>query len=255
MRFARAEATLESAAHTSTGPPGPEDKTSFVQGRPGDLRRATPWHRYGHHIRTLPARLEDLSRDLQLKASSRILDYGCAEVPYRHFFPAEAEYVAADIPGNPHATLELNADATVPAPDDSFDVVISTQVLEHVADPALHLAESFRVLRPGGRMLLSTHGVFIYHPDPIDHWRWTCAGLRHVVEEAGFRVVRFEGIIGLVATGLQLVQDATYYRVPRWLRPVYAFVMQSLCVLADRVQKQSSRDLNAQVFGLVAEKP
>jgi SAM-dependent methyltransferase len=255
MRRSRAEATLESAAHTREGPPGPEDKTSYVEGRPDDLRTATPWHRYGHHIRTLPARLEALSRDLGLTNGSRILDYGCADVPYRHFFPPAADYVGADLPGNPHATLELNADATVPAPDGSFDAVISTQVLEHVTDPALYLAESFRVLRPGGRMLLSTHGIFIYHPDPIDHWRWTCAGLRHVVEDAGFRVVRFEGIIGLVATGLQLIQDATYYRVPHLFRPAYAFVMQGLCVIADRVQKQSSRDLNAQVFGLVAEKP
>ena len=96
------------------------------------------------------------------------------------------------------------------------------------------------MLRPGGRMLLSTHGMFIYHPDPVDYWRWTCAGLRHVVEEAGFRVVRFEGVIGLLATGLQFVQDATYYHLPRPLRPVYAFVMQSLVALADRLQAQAA---------------
>lgn len=236
-------------------PPGPRDTHSFVAGRPADLRRATPWHRYGHHIRTLPARLQSLSRDLRLPPGGRVLDYGCADVPYRHFFPTDARFVAADLPGNPHAGMQLNADATVPSDGGSFDVVVSTQVLEHVADPALYLSECFRVLRPGGRLLLSTHGVFVYHPDPVDYWRWTCAGLRHVVEEAGFTIVRFEGIIGLVATGIQLIQDATYYRLPRALRPVYALVMQSLARLADRLQSQASRDLNAQVFGLVAEKP
>ncbi len=190
-----------------------------------------------------------------MPADGRILDYGCAEVPYRHFFAQTATYVAADLPGNPNATLDLNADTTVPEPDDGFDAVVSTQVLEHVADPALYLSECFRVLRPGGRLLLSTHGMFIYHPDPIDHWRWTCAGLRHVVEDAGFRVVHFEGIIGLAASGLQFVQDATYYRLPRPLRPVYALLVQSLIVLADRIQSQASKDLNAQVYALVAEKP
>lgn len=241
--------------NTTEEPPGPRDKARFVEGRPNDLRKATPWHRYGHHIRTLPARLEALSKDLQLTDASRILDYGCADIPYRHFFPAGANFVAADLPGNPHATMQLNPDASLPADDGTFDAVVSTQVLEHVTDPQLYLSECFRVLRPGGRLLLSTHGMFIYHPDPIDYWRWTCAGLRHVVEEAGFKVVRFEGIIGLIATGLQFIQDATYYHLPRVLRPAYALVMQSLVVMADRLQSQGSRDLNGQVFGLVAEKP
>lgn len=254
MRPARAGPTVDNAVH-SQGPPGPRDTTRFVESRPGDLRHATPWHRYRHHVRTLPVRLEALSRDLRLPPGGRVLDYGCAEAPYRYFFPADTYFVAADLPGNPYASLTLNPDTTVPAEAESFDVVLSTQVLEHVADPALYLAECFRLLRPGGRLLLSTHGMFIYHPDPIDYWRWTCAGLRHVVEEAGFSIVRFEGIIGLVATGIQFVQDATYYHLPRRLRPVYAFVMQSAIVLADRIQKQGSRDLNAQVFALVAEKP
>src|SRR3954447_23821015 len=127
----------------------------YVPDRPKDIRRATPWHRYGHHIRTLPARLESLAGELQLPPGGRVLDYGCADVPYRYFFPADADFVAADIAGNPHATLLLNDDGTIPVPDDSFDVVMSTQVLEHVADPETYLDECFRVVRPGGRLLLS----------------------------------------------------------------------------------------------------
>jgi SAM-dependent methyltransferase len=233
----------------------PVEPDRFVAERPKDLRRATPWHRYGHHIRTLPARLEALSQDLRVPPGGRVLDYGCAEMPYRHFFGPDVEFIGADLPGNPAATLTLNDDATIPLPDASVDAVMSTQVLEHVADPALYLSECFRVLRPNGRLLLSTHGIFIYHPDPIDYWRWTCAGLQHVVEEAGLEVVRFEGIIGLAATGIQLVQDAMYHSLPRLVRPFFAFCMQSLAVLADRIEGPASRNMNAQVYGLVAEKP
>ncbi len=176
-------------------------------------------------------------------------------MPYRHFFPEDAQYVAADLAGNPHASLELNPDATVPAAAGSFDAVVSTQVLEHVDDPGLYLSECLRVLRPGGRMLLSTHGVFVYHPDPDDYWRWTCAGLRRSVSAAGFEVEHFEGVIGLAATGLQLFQDAFYYQLPRVLRPPFALLMQSLIRVADRVKPQRGRHFDAQVFALIARKP
>jgi SAM-dependent methyltransferase len=227
----------------------------FAQERPKDLRKATLTHRYAHHIRTLPARLEELSTDLRLPTGGRVLDYGCADVPYRHFFTADADFVAADLPGNPDASLELNPDSTVPVDDEEFDVVLSTQVLEHVDDPQRYLSECFRVLRPGGRMLLSTHGVFVYHPDPEDYWRWTCAGLKRVVEDAGFEVERFEGIIGLAATGLQLFQDAIYYELPARLRPVWAFIMQPLIVLVDRLPWRRPDHYDAQVFALIARKP
>jgi SAM-dependent methyltransferase len=227
----------------------------FLQDRPADLRTAAPWHRYAHHIRVLPKRLRALSEDLGVPPGGRVLDYGSAEAPYRDFFPADVEFVPADLPDNPDAALELNPDGTVPVGDESFEAVLSTQVLEHVTDPELYLSECFRVLRPGGRMLLSTHGVFVYHPDPEDYWHWTCAGLRRAVQEAGFEVVRFEGVIGLLSTGLQLVQDATYYKPPRPLRPLLALVMQALITLADRLQSDESRALNAQVFALVAAKP
>ena len=203
----------------------------------------------------LPQRLRVLAADLIVPESGRVLDYGCADVPYRDFFAAEVDFVPADLEGNEHAELHLNTDGTVPAEDESFDAVLSTQVLEHAEDPRLYLAESFRVLKPGGRMLLSTHGVFVYHPDPDDYWRWTCAGLRQVVTDAGFEVERFEGIIGLVPTGLQLVQDGLWGKVPKRIRPGFTFCMQALVAFADRHESEFSRNHNGQVFALVASKP
>jgi SAM-dependent methyltransferase len=216
---------------------------------------AKPWNRYAYHNRMLPKRLRGLAADLRIGSGNSLLDYGCADVPYRHFVPPDARYEAADLAGNPDASLVLNTDGTIPDGSGPFDAVLSTQVLEHVLDPAVYLAEAHRVLRPGGRMLLSTHGTFIYHPDPDDYWRWTCAGLRRLVEEAGFRVVRFEGIIGLVPTGLQLVQDGVYWKLNRPLKALWALIVQALVTLTDRLTSQGSRDLNAQVFALVAEKP
>jgi SAM-dependent methyltransferase len=220
-----------------------------------DIRVARPWDRYAHHINTLPARLEALAADLNVQPGQRVLDYGCADVPYRHFFPADVDFVPADLPGNPRATVDIAADGTLPLPDRSVDAVMSTQVLEHVADPATYVAECFRVLRPGGRLLLSTHGTFIYHPDPVDFWRWTCAGLDKQLRDAGFEIVRFEGIIGLAATGLQLFQDAVLYRFPRRIQQLLALINQSLIRLVDRKTSDANKRMNAQVYAVVATRP
>jgi SAM-dependent methyltransferase len=214
-----------------------------------------PWEPYAYFNRRLPERIEALARELRVPNRGRVLDYGCASMPYRGFFPAGVEYVGADFPGNPDASLELAPDGSVPAEDASFDAVISTQVLEHAADPRAYLSECMRVLRPGGRLLLSTHGTYHYHPDPGDYWRWTCAGLRLEVERAGFAVTSFEGVFGLAAVGLQLLQHALWARLWRIPRAALALVMQALVALADRLTSQASRDLDAGVFALIATKP
>jgi SAM-dependent methyltransferase len=184
-----------------------------------------------------------------------VLDFGCADQPYRRFFGPGVAYTGADLPGNPLASVEIAPDGTLPLPGGEFDAILSTQVLEHVEDPAVHLAECHRLLRPGGRVLLSTHGIMVWHPDPVDLWRWTGEGLRHQVERAGLEVVRFEGIMGLAATGIQLVQDAFHWRLPRRAQPVAARAMQGLARIADRAQSADERRLNALVFALVAERP
>ncbi len=217
-------------------------------------RRAHARHPYAHHIRRLPAALRRLSDELAIPEGGRILDYGCADTPYRSFFRSDVEYVGADLPGNEEATVTIKPDGSLPVADQSFDAVLSTQVLEHVRDPRLYLSECRRVLRPGGRLLLSTHGIFAYHPDPVDLWRWTCSGLRAEVETAGLEVRCFQGIIGLAATGLQLLQDAISYRL-RWTWiPWLALVMQPLIAFADRFETSESLDHNAQVFALIAER-
>ncbi len=232
---------------------GPEPRC--YQPHRGDVRVFRRTNPLAHIVRELPTRLEVLAQDLRCPEDGRVLDYGCADIPYRRFFPDTVEWLAADLPGNPDASIEIRADGTVPVDDRSIDAVLSTQVLEHVADPLLYLRECERVLRPGGRLLLSTHGFMVHHPDPVDLWRWTCEGLQLSVTRAGLQVVRFEGIMGLGATGAQFVQDSLLFRVPTRFRPAFTAVMQSFVAFMDRHEPAASRDRNALVFALVAQVP
>ena len=183
-----------------------------------------------------------------------LLDYGCGNMPYRPVFEAKmANYIGADLEGNPEADLILGSDGQIPLADQSCDIVLSSQVLEHVANPKRYLAEAHRVLRKNGVLLLSTHGVWRYHPDPTDFWRWTSAGLKREVEEAGFTVTRWSGILGPEATGWQLWQDAAGERIPSRLRPLFYRYAQWRMRRADQRCSETVRSQDASVYVLMAE--
>jgi SAM-dependent methyltransferase len=111
----------------------------------------------------------------------RVLDVGCGDKPYYPFFADRAsEYVGVDV-DHPDADLHAPVE-NLPVADASFDLVLCTQVLEHADDPAQVVRELRRVVRPGGRVLASTHGVQVYHPHPLDLCRWTHAGLQRLFE-------------------------------------------------------------------------
>lgn len=218
--------------------------------------RRPSWAHYMRHIATvLPQAIGRLIESLQLVHSSRVLDFGCADQPYRKFFTDDVKYIGADLQGNFLAEVVIDESGRLEVDDNTMDAVLSTQVLEHVSDPALYLRESLRVLKPGGQLLLSTHGMMVLHRDPVDYWRWTSDGLRHVIEQAGFEITHFEGLMGLGATGMQFVQDATVLKLPRFMRRGYIVIMQFLVALADRLDNDQSKALNALVFAVVARKP
>src|SRR5215813_5582153 len=85
----------------------------------------------------------------------KLLDYGCGNKPYEALFRTKFnDYVAVDFPGNSDAQLTIGPQGELPLSDQSIDCVLSTQVLEHVEEPALYLAEAYRVLKPGGALIL-----------------------------------------------------------------------------------------------------
>jgi SAM-dependent methyltransferase len=169
-----------------------------------------------------------------------VLDFGCGNMPYRPLFEAAgAHYLGADFDGSPD--IKIDAAGNIDAPDGTADFVVSFQVLEHVRDLATYFAEARRVLKPGGRLILSTHGVWLYHPHPEDHRRWTREGLISEMAAYGFAVGDCAAVLGPLAWTTVLRLTAYCYVLKRApliglpLAGAMAALMNAKALLEDRV--------------------
>ena len=147
----------------------------------------------------------------------RVLDVGCGAKPYEPIFgPLSSSYVGVDPVDNPRAELRGPVE-DLPVEDASFDVVLCNQVLEHCDDPVRAVTELHRVTAPGGRVLVTTHGVMPYHPSPTDYWRWTHAGLEKLFVENGawasVRVTPASGTTACLGMLVAMYLDLGFRRV------------------------------------------
>lgn len=139
-----------------------------------------------------------------------VFDYGCGGAPYEPLFARCRSYVKADVVPGPRVDRLLGSDGLTQEADASYDWVFSTQVLEHVPDPAAYLAECRRLLRPGGQLLLSTHGLFPEHGCPYDFQRWTADGLVRAARVAGFEVLAGGKLTAGVRGAVQLLHHCVW---------------------------------------------
>lgn len=123
------------------------------------------------------------------QTAGSVLDFGCGDSPYRSLF-GDRPYRRADIAGGADLDFVIAPDETIPAPAAGFGTVLSTQVLEHVGLYREYLAEAHRLLTPGGRLLITTHGFFEEHGHPHDFHRWTISALGADLQRASFVIER-----------------------------------------------------------------
>lgn len=138
----------------------------------------------------------------QTPKGALVLDAGAGKSPYRHLFK-HARYEAADFAelSTRYAPLDYVCNLTaIPVEDGRFDAIFCNQVLEHLPEPGRALTEMLRVLKPGGRMLLSAPLYYEEHQQPYDFFRYTQFALRRLFEEAGFQVTSIEWLEGYYGT-------------------------------------------------------
>ncbi len=103
----------------------------------------------------------------------RVLDAGCGSKPYQNWFGSVSEYVGLDVMPGTSVDVVVKSDEQWPLPNEYFDVLLSSQVLEHVENLEFTLSEMDRVLKLGGIMVLSFPFLYNEHGAPYDFQRFT----------------------------------------------------------------------------------
>ncbi|MEZ5400694.1 MAG: class I SAM-dependent methyltransferase [Bryobacteraceae bacterium] len=187
------------------------------------------------HILHFEALIEDAARALSasLPAGSRVLDAGAGECHYAHLFDGH-RYIAVDLGiGDPswnYRRLDCIADLeALPIAGGAFDAAINLVTLEHVRNPARVVAELARAVRPGGTLLMAVPMEWEVHQAPHDYFRYTCHGVRYLLESAGFgeiEIVPAGGFFRLLAR--RLLGGLQFFPGPLWILAAAAVAVPAL---------------------------
>ena len=113
----------------------------------------------------------------------------------------------------------------LPFKDNSFDFVISDQVIEHIENPIKAVDESFRVLKKGGIAIHATVLLTPIHKNPNDYWRFTPDGLKFLCRNYS-KIIKVGSWGNRVALALTLISDHLRFI------PVYKHVLNPIYYLA-----------------------
>jgi SAM-dependent methyltransferase len=196
---------------------------------------------------------------LRRYAKGRLLDCGCGEVPYYGIYgQLVSDSVCIDWENTSHSqrhvdqTVDLNG--PLPFAAGSFDTVLLSDVLEHIAEPDFLIQEISRVLRPQGCLLLMVPFLYYIHEAPFDFHRYTEFALRRLCDRASLTVLELAPYGGYADVLLDLINKASiktermarlYLTLCRWIQRSKRY---------QRIRASSSRSFPLG-YCLAAQKP
>lgn len=199
---------------------------------PSSEQRATyevpPTGRDRHNVRVVGQWVTETLQELLAAGGpgARLLDVGCGEQPFR---PVVIEgggvYTGFDIEQNVARTVDvvgaLDEALPSPWPGDAppYDLVLCTEVLEHVFDLDVAFANLRTLLVPGGRLIATVPFIFPVHMEPADYHRLTPYSIARFAARHGFELEQHVRLGSAVDVAMTVLEDVSILPATRSLGP------------------------------------
>jgi len=169
------------------------------------------------------------------KSFVKVLDVGCGQKPYRSLFPENIEYIGLDIDPKSKADIICN-NWNIPFPDNYFDCILSTFVLEHTLELEASIQEMYRVLKKNGIVILIIPFTFPLHEIPHDYWRFTRYSLEHLFSK--FKIKKLIASDGYLLTLAVFINIQFMLAVKnKFLQQLFFFVTNHFAQIADALYR------------------
>lgn len=191
--------------------------------------------------------------------NGNLLDFGCGSKPYLNLFVNIKEYVGVDMQNDAHDHSNEEVDVfydgkILPFENETFQNVLSSEVFEHVPNIDDSIHEIFRVLKPNGKLLITTPFSFPEHEMPFDFRRLTHNGLIQILNENGFEIEyikrygKMNEVVGqIIAMG---IHDIIYSK-NKYLNLVLNFIFISPIILLTIIFGFVLKKNNSLYFGTI----
>lgn len=124
------------------------------------------------------------------KIYGKVLDLGSKSINSSYYkyigVDKTCEITFTDLYEN-EGVVKVNVEEKFPFEDNTFDTVISFHLFEHVFDFSSSAEEIYRVLKPGGKLIISVPFMHKYHADPDDYFRFTDSAIVKIWERGGLK--------------------------------------------------------------------
>jgi SAM-dependent methyltransferase len=141
-------------------------------------------------------------KTIKKHATGYLLDCGCGDVPYYGIYKdLIKDSYCIDWEYSPQQQVHvdqfvnLNEKLNI---TQTFDTIILSDVLEHIAEPQQLLQELSKLLNKEGKIIIMVPFMYRLHEEPHDYYRYTEHALRHLLAKANFTVNEIESYGGIV---------------------------------------------------------
>ncbi len=142
-----------------------------------------------------------------------VIDLGGGKNPsYERFWNIKPEkFIRVDI--NKKAEPDVVADLNKPLPfsDNFANAVFLFNVIYILENPLATLKEINRILKPDGRLFLTSPFIFNEAKEPVDYWRFTGQGLEKILKESGFNNFFIEPVGERFSAAVYLISPFLFF--------------------------------------------